>query len=109
MLEALLGSENKEKVLIYLYSREKGYAREIADFFDISLTSVINQLKKLEAGNVIYMEQKGKTKEYRFNPRYPFLKELKIILEKTLSFYPADFIENLKYIRKRPRRSNKPL
>jgi predicted transcriptional regulator len=109
MLEALLGSVNKEKVLIYIFSRESGYAREIAEFYNISLTSVVNQLKKLEEGNVIYAQMQGRTKVYKFNLRFPFLKELKSLLEKVLEFYPEKMMEQLKYNRKRPRRSNKPV
>lgn len=33
MLEALLGSVNKERVLFFIYARGEGYAREIARFF----------------------------------------------------------------------------
>jgi len=32
----------------------------------------------------------GCTRLYGFNPRYPFLKELKALLDKALSFYPGD-------------------
>jgi len=34
MIEVLLGSKNAERVLIYIFSREEGYAREIARFFN---------------------------------------------------------------------------
>ena len=33
MIEVLLGSKSAERVLIYIFSREEGYAREIARFF----------------------------------------------------------------------------
>ena len=86
MLEALLGSINKEKILLFVISRESGYARQIAGFYDIPLTPVINQLKKLEEGSILYAEMQGKTKVYKFNPRFPFLKELKQLLEKVLAY-----------------------
>ena len=44
-----------------------------------------------------------------FNPRYAFLNELKPLLKKALSFYSDDEIDKLTMIRKRPRRTNKPL
>jgi len=109
MLVALLGSVNKEKVLIYIASRESGYARKIADFYNISLTSVVKQLKKLEEGGVLYSEMQGRTKVYKFDPRFPFIKELKLLLDKVLSFYPEEILNRLKFNRRRPRRSNKPL
>lgn len=33
MIEVLLGSKNAEKALLYIFSREEGYAREIASFY----------------------------------------------------------------------------
>jgi hypothetical protein len=51
----------------------------------------------------------GRTRLYQFNPRYPFLNELKQLLEKALSFYPEDVRENLVMNRRRPRKRDKPL
>jgi len=109
MLEAILGSATKEKVLLFIVTRESGYARQITDFFEISLTPVIGQLKNLEEANILYAEMQGRTKIYRFNKRFPFLKELIALMEKALEFYPEEIVLKLKYNRKRPRRSNKPL
>lgn len=50
MLESLFGSAIKEKVLIYIFCREEWYGREIAGFFKIPLSPVLQHLKKLEAG-----------------------------------------------------------
>lgn len=109
MLEVLLGSASKEKILLFIVSRESGYARQISDFFDIPLTPVLKQLKKLEEGSVLYVEIQGRTKLYKFNPRYSFLKELKQLLLKVIEFYPEETLKELKFNRKRPRRSKKPL
>ena len=49
MLMPLLGSENSERVLIFMLTRETGYAREIAQFFDTNLYAIQKQLDKLEA------------------------------------------------------------
>ena len=65
--------------------------------------------KKLEEGSVLYVEIQGRTKLYKFNPRYSFLKELKQLLSKVLEFYPEEILKELKFNRKRPRRSKKPL
>ena len=35
MLEAVLGSEGAERVLMFLAARNKGYAKEISDFWNI--------------------------------------------------------------------------
>lgn len=109
MLEALLGSRNKERILVFIYCRKTGYARQIAEFYEIPLTVVINHLKNLEGSNVLFTEIQGRTKLYRFNPRYPFLKELYSLLEKALSFYPENLVQKLQYNRRRPRKTGKPL
>jgi len=91
MLEALLGSTKKENILIFIECRDKGYAREIAKFYNIPLTPVQKQLKNLEIGGIIYGEREGKTLIYRFNPRYSFIFELRSLLQKVIEFYPEEF------------------
>jgi len=108
VIESLLGSENSERVLIFLVARQTGYAREIARFFDTSLYGVQKQLDKLETGGVLVSRMVGRTRLYEFNPRYPFLNELKSLLEKALSFYAAEEREQLLLNRRRPRRRGKP-
>jgi hypothetical protein len=109
MLEPLLGTENSERVLIFLLTREEGYAREIAQFFDANLYAIQRQLDKLEAGGILVSRTAGRTRLYQFNPRYPFLKELKQLLEKAFSYYPKTLRENLIMNRRRPRKRGKPL
>lgn len=109
MLEAILGSTSKERILIYLYAREQGYATEIARTFKTSLTPIQKQLEALEVANVVYCEPQGKTLVYTLNPRYPFMQELKALLQKALSFYPPEEQELLTMNRRRPRRQGKPL
>ena len=109
MLTPLLGSVNSERVLIFIFARENGYATEIANFFDTDLYGIQKQLDKLETGQVLVSQTAGRTRLYTFNPRYPFLSELKNLLEKALSFYPEDVHEQLLMNRRRPRRRGKPL
>ena len=109
MLETILGSANSERVLIYLLARNEGYAREIARFFITNLSSIQKQLEKLETGGILISRSVGRTLVYSFNPAYPFLPEIKNLLEKGLSFYPQEEREELTMNRRRPRRHNKPL
>ncbi len=76
MLEPIMGSTNRERVLVFLLAREEGYARQIARFFETDLYPVQDQLEKLEAGGVIVSRSVGRTRLYEFNPRYAFLEEL---------------------------------
>ncbi len=109
MIEVILGSKNMERVLIYIYAREEGYAREIARFYETDLLPIQKQLDKLEAGGVLVSREVGKTRPYVFNPRYPFLNELKALLEKAFSFYPSEEQDELMINRRRPRARGKAL
>ena len=109
MLEPLLGSRVRELVLCYLAARKQGYAREIAEFYQSSLSPIQIQLDRLEAGNILVSAPSGKTRVYSFNPRYPFLQELQGLLNKAISFLPQEKQDALFLIRKRPRRKSKPL
>lgn len=109
MLEPLLGSVNAERCLMFILARGEGYATEIADFFDTDLYGIQRQLDKLEQGGVLVSRKVGRTRVYGFNPRYPFLKELKSLLGKALGFYAEEEQERLRVRRRRPRRKGKPL
>ena len=109
MLEGLFGTVNRERVLLYLFARDEGYPREVAKFYGTDLRSIQNQFEKLEVGGVLYSRLLGNTRLYCFNPRYPFLEELKGLLEKALTFYSEDERERLVMGRRRPRRKGKPL
>ena len=109
MLEPILGSESSERVLIFMLARGEGYTREIARFFNSQTDPIRKQLKKFELGGVLISRTSGRTREYQFNPRYPFLLELKNLLNKALSYYPDYERERLLMNRRRPRRSEKPL
>ncbi|MFC1997760.1 winged helix-turn-helix domain-containing protein [Chloroflexota bacterium] len=108
ILETIIGSSNRERVLLFLQAREEGYAREIARFFETDLSPIQDQLEKLEAGGVIVSKKVGRTILYSFNPRYALLKELKLLLNKAISFYPEDLQEKLLMNRRLPRRHGKP-
>lgn len=109
MIETLLGSKNAERVLIYVFAREEGYAREIASFYQTDLKPIQLQLDKFEKSGVLVSRSVGRTRPYVFNPRYPFLKELKSLLEKALSFYPQEERDELMMNRHRPRARGKTL
>ena len=109
MLEPIVGSKSSEQVFIFLIARQKGYATEIANYFDADLYAIQKQLVRLEDSNVLVSRKVGRTRVYQFNPRYPFLIELKSLLEKVLSYYPDKIQEDLLLNRRRPRRRDKPL
>jgi GTP-sensing pleiotropic transcriptional regulator CodY len=109
MLASLLGSKNAERALMFIFAREEGYAREIARFYETDLKSIQNQLDKLEAAGIFSSRSVGRTRPYVFNPRYPFLTELKNLLAKALTFYPEEERGNLVMNRRRPRGKGKAI
>jgi predicted transcriptional regulator len=109
MLEALFGSINRERVLLFLCCRNEGYATEISEFFEVRVVVIQNQLERLESGGVIFSRKVGRTRNYALNPRYVFRKELIVLLKKALSFYPQEMRDKLELARRRPRRKGKPL
>lgn len=108
MLKVLLGSKDKELVLQFLLSKNEGYASKIARFFNVKPSQITKQLEALEEGDVLVSFQIGRLRLYKFNPRYYFLSELKMLLKKAVEAYPDDLREKLMFNRTAPRKKNKP-
>ncbi|NOH01377.1 MAG: hypothetical protein HND47_05080 [Chloroflexi bacterium] len=53
MIEVLLGSKSAERVLVYIFARGEGYAREVASFYGTDLKPIQMQLDKFEKGGVL--------------------------------------------------------
>jgi hypothetical protein len=111
MLEALFGTVVIEKILFYLAVNNECYPSQLREVFQVPLYSFQRALARLEKGGVIVSHRKGKTLLYQFNPRYPFLKELRVFLEKAYDAFPQEIREKYyeRLARKRPRRQGKPL
>ena len=108
MLKVLLGSKDKELVLQYLLSKNEGYASKIARLYDIKPSQISRQLESLEEGGVLVSFQIGRSRLYKFNPRYYFLLELKMLLKKAVEAYPDELRDLLMFKRTTPRKKSKP-
>lgn len=111
MLEAIFGGKNVEKALFFLLINEHCYGKQLSRVFEQALSPFQKVLDRLESGGILVSFLEGKTRSYQFNPRYPFLPELKIFLAKAYSFLPQEIKERYyePKVRKRPRRKGKPL
>ena len=111
MLESLFGTPIIEKILFYLLINEKSYPSQLKNIFQSPLYSFQKALERLEKGGIVVSHREGKTLIYQFNPRYPFLTELKSFLQKAYEFFPEKIKEKYYDLntRKRPRRRGKPL
>jgi DNA-binding transcriptional ArsR family regulator len=109
MLEGLFGNPVIERIFFTLLVYNETYALGLAKTFGESLNKFQQQLKRLEDGGIIVSRLVGKTRVYTFNPRYPFLKELKALVSKAYEFLPENEKEKYYRRRTRPRRAGKPL
>ncbi|MGL6160324.1 winged helix-turn-helix domain-containing protein [Microbulbifer sp.] len=109
MIEALVGSEGAERTLLFVEAREAGYAREISELYGISLNVVQKHLYRMEAGGLLVSETVGRTRVFRFNPRFPFLAETRALLRAVLMRLPESLRKELLMNRRRPRRTGKTL
>lgn len=93
MLEALVGNKNVQNILLFLFVNGKCYGAELQRQLQSPLTPIQKALARLERGEIIVSYFEGKTKLYQFNPSYPLLSELELLLKKAYSLLsPQDKI-----------------
>lgn len=108
MIDVLFGGRTAERVLLFLENYGDGYAREIAETFDVPVSMVQRQLTKLEDAGVLVSRLRGRTRLFVWNPRYALLEPLRMLLRAALDYVPAAEREQYFRQRRRPRRSGKP-
>jgi len=77
--------------------------------FNIPVNGIQQQMDRLENGGVLVSSLVGKTRLYQFNPRYPFLKELKSLIQKAMDFLSENELNKYYRKRTRPRKKGKAL
>ena len=109
MLEAVLGNSTIEKILFTLESYDKTYPSELSKMFEIPVNGIQQQMDRLENGGVVVSSMIGRTRLYQFNPRYPFLKELRALIKRAMEFLSEKEMQQFYRRRTRPRKKGKPL
>ncbi len=109
MIEAITGSELKEKILLYLVLNPLSYPNEMAKNFGFNVNAVQKQLENLEQGRVVCSRLKGRVRLYEIDPRYPFKKELEALLIKVYSYLDQETKDKYYIKRTRPRKPGKGL
>jgi hypothetical protein len=109
MLEGLIGTEDGERVLLFLAARGSGYGRQIADYWQTNIYGIQRQLERFEQAGILVQRPVGRTRLYEWNPRWAFREELQAMLGKAIDFLPNNEQQRLLESRKRPRRKAKPL
>lgn len=108
-LETLFGNRTAAWTLLYLQSYGEGYAKRIADTFDIRINLVQNQLARLEQSGLIVSQSVGRTRVFSWNPRSSTARNLRTFLEAELAKLPKEVTVRYFRQRQRPRRAGKPL
>ena len=108
MLEGLFGNSVIEKIFFTLFVYGEGYPLGMAKTFDEPVNKFQQQLKRLEDSGIIVSRLVGKVRLYTFNPRYPFLDELKSLISRAYEYVPQNETELYYRKRTRPRRAGKP-
>lgn len=111
MLEALFGNESIERILFFLLKNNTCYALQLKNQFGTALSPLQQALLRLEKGGILVSTLAGKTRIFQFNPRYLFRKELSAFLERAYETLPEEIKKKYyeQAVRKRPRRTGKPL
>lgn len=107
MLEAVLGSTSAERVLLFIVARGEGYATEIARTFNTDLSPIQKQLERMERDGLLINKLVGRTRVYKLNPRYAFVKDVTQLIESALAACPEQLRETLLMQRGRPRKAGK--
>lgn len=103
VFHALFGNPNIEKILLFLLVNEKCYAAQIGHCLGGALTPIQQALIRLENGKILTSYLEGKTRLFRFNPHYPFLRELQGLLKQ--GYHQLQLHEQHKYYCQREHRT----
>lgn len=104
ILRGLLRAKSQENALVYLMSRGEGYARAIAGFYGMPVNPMQKQLARLEEDGVVVSELIGRVRNYRLNPRYPYIEPLTALLKAAVAAYPVELKNRLLAQRACPRK-----
>jgi predicted nucleotidyltransferase len=75
---------SKLLLLFFNHPEKRLYLREIARLIGEDPTNLSRELKKFEKEGIFLHEKKGNLKFFSLNKRFPLLKELRIIVNKTI-------------------------
>ena len=109
MLEGIFGNKTAEKVLLHIFHHGESHAAVIAKDFSTAVNPVTRQLNRFELAGVIVSKISGRSRVYSFNPKSPFTKPVKEIIEKAYESIPLSERQKMFEVRRRPRRKGKPV
>ena len=86
MLEKIFGNETIAIIYLNLFHYGEIYSALIEKNSQIGSRAVLNQLNKMEEAGILVSRLIGRTRLYQFNPKSPFVKPIKDIIEIALAW-----------------------
>lgn len=108
MLSSPFGGQTRTRVLLAIRLLEETYPRELARLINVPLSGVQMALRGLERDGIVAVRSVGRTRAVRLNPRYFGRDELQRYLLR-LTEPELDLRKRVAQLRRRPRRTGKPL
>jgi DNA-binding transcriptional ArsR family regulator len=102
------GGNTRTRVLLALGLLSESYPRELARVLGTALNGVQQALKGLEVDGIVSGRNAGRTRLFRLNPRYFAYDDLRRYLAR-LAEPELKLKKRIEALRKRPRRTGKPL
>ena len=102
------GGKTRTRVLLALRLLTESFPRELSRVLSAPLSGVQQALRSLEADGLVVGRLMGRTRLYRINPRYFAQRELSSYLLR-LAEAEGELRDRIEALRRRPRRSGKPL
>ena len=108
ILSSPFGGQARTRVLVALRLLDESYPRELARLLDHPLNGVQTALRTLERDGLVAGRLAGRTRLVRLNPRYFARDELQRYLLR-ISEADSELRLRIGQLRRRPRRTGKPL
>ena len=102
------GSATRTRVLLALSLLSESHARELARVIRASHSGVLAALAGLEKDGIVAARAVGRSRLFRIDPRYFAARELEPYLAR-LTEPESELRQSASALRRRPRRSGKPL
>ena len=102
------GSATRTEVLLALSLLSESYPRELSRLLNLPLSGVQRALRSLENDGLIAARSAGRTRLFRLDPRYFAREDLARFLAR-IAETESELKERVSALRRRPRKSGKPL
>ncbi len=102
------GSSARTRSILALSLLGQSHARELARVLDAPLSSIQSALKSLERDGLVTARSRGRTRVFEINPGYFARRELLPFVTR-LAEAESWLTDRVESLRRRPRRSGKPL